>query len=181
MEKAALIYSTLGYPEASFQFSHELIRSAVLSELSAPRRQRLHLNVASSGIERVHANALEDQAGNLAHHLWQAGRAADPDKTVHFLKAAVARQALKQSAYEGALRYFQNALELLKGLPYSQDRARRELELQIDYGLALLATKRVVRTRKWATPIGALMSCARVLVMILDSFPVLFRDCGATT
>ena len=139
VEKAALIYSTLGYPEASFQFSHELIRSAVLSELSAPRRQRLHLNVVS-GIERVHANALEDQAGNLAHHLWQAGRAADPDKTVHFL-ALAARQALKQSAYEGALRYFQNALELLKGLPYSQDRARRELELQIDYGLALLATK----------------------------------------
>jgi predicted ATPase len=139
VEKAALIYSTLGYPEASFQFSHELIRSAVLSELSAPRRQRLHLNVVS-GIERVHANALEDQAGNLAHHLWQAGRAADPDKTVHFL-ALAARQALQQSAYEGALGYFQNALELLKGLPYSQDRARRELELQIDYGLALLATK----------------------------------------
>jgi predicted ATPase len=139
VEKAALIYSTLGYPEASFQFSHELIRSAVLSELSAPRRQRLHLNVVS-GIESVHANALEDQAGDLAHHLWQAGRAADPDKTVHFL-ALAAEQALKQSAYEGALRYFQNALELLKGLPYSQDRARRELELQIDYGLALLATK----------------------------------------
>jgi predicted ATPase len=139
VEKAALIYSTLGYPEASFQFSHELIRSAVLSELSAPRRQRLHLNVVS-GIERVHANALEDQAGNLAHHLWQAGGAADPDKTVHFL-ALAAQQSLKQSAYEGALRYFQNALELLKGLPYSQDRARRELELQIDYGLALLATK----------------------------------------
>ncbi len=139
VEKAGLIYSTLGYPEASFQFSHELIRNAVLNDLSAPRRQRLHLNVVS-GIERVHANALEEQAGNLAHHLWQSGRAADPDKTVHFL-ALAARQALKQSAYEGALRYFQNALELLKVLPYSQDRARRELDIQIDYGLALLATK----------------------------------------
>ena len=58
-EKAGLIYSTLGYPEASFQFSHELIRQAVLSELSAPRRQRLHLNVVE-GIERIHANTLED-------------------------------------------------------------------------------------------------------------------------
>jgi predicted ATPase len=139
VEKAGLIYSTLGYPEATFQFSHELIRSAVLSELSAPRRQRLHLNVVS-GIERVHANALEDQAANLAHHLWQAGRAADPDKTVQFL-ALAAQQALKQSAYDGALRYFQNALELLKALPYSPERARRELDIQLDYGLALLATK----------------------------------------
>ena len=139
VEKAGLIYSTLGYPEASFQFSHELIRNAVLTDLSAPRRQRLHLNVVS-GIERVHANALEDQAGNLAHHLWQAGRAADPDKTIEFLELA-AQQALKQSAYEGALRYFQNALELLKVLPYSQERVRRELDIQIAYGLALLATK----------------------------------------
>ena len=139
VEKAGLIYSTLGYPEANFQFSHELIRSAVLSDLSAPRRQRLHLNVVS-GIERVHAGALEDQAGYLAHHLSQAGRAADPDKTVHFL-ALAAQQALQQSAYEGALRYFENALELLKVLPYSQERARRELDLQLDYGLALLATK----------------------------------------
>ena len=139
VEKTGLIYSTLGYPEASFQFSHELIRNAVLSDLSAPRRQRLHLNVVS-GIERVHANALEDQAGNLAHHLWQAGRAADPDKTIHFL-ALGAQQALQQSAYEGALRYFENALELLKVLPYSQERARRELDIRIDYGLALLATK----------------------------------------
>jgi predicted ATPase len=138
-EKAGLIYSTLGYPEASFQFSHELIRNAVLSDLSAPRRQRLHLNVVK-GIESVHPNALEDQAGDLAHHLWRAGRAADADKTVRYL-ALAAQQALKQSAYEGALRYFQNALELLKELPYSQDRARSELDIQLDYGLALLATK----------------------------------------
>jgi hypothetical protein len=139
VEKAGLIYSTLGYPEASFQFSHELIRNAVLSDLSAPRRQRLHLNVVN-GIERVHADALEEQAGNLAHHLWQAGRAADPDKTVQYL-ALAAQQALKQSACEGALSYFQKALQLLKVLPNSRERARRELELQIDHGLALLATK----------------------------------------
>ncbi len=139
VEKAGLIYSTLGYPEASFQFSHELIRQAVLSDLSAPRRQRLHLNVVA-GIERIDSHTLEDRAGDLANHLWQAGRAADADKTVQYL-AIAASQALKQSAYEGALHYFQNALELLKGLPYSQDRARRELDIQIDYGVALLATK----------------------------------------
>ena len=167
VEKSGLIYSTLGYPEASFQFSHELIRNAVLNDLSAPRRQRLHLNVVS-GIERVHANALEDQAGNLAHHLWQAGRIADPDKTIRFLGLA-ARQALKQSAYEGALRYFQNALELLKVLPYSQERARRELDIQIEYGLALLATK------GWYAPeMGSTYRRAHELCQSLDDDPSLF-------
>jgi len=167
VEKSGLIYSTLGYPEASFQFSHELIRNAVLSDLSAPRRQRLHLNVVA-GIERVHSNALEDQAGNLAHHLWQAGRIADPDKTVRFL-ALAAQQALKQSAYEGALRYFQNALEMLKVLPYSQDRARRELDIQIEYGLALLATK------GWYAPeMGSTYRRAHELCQGPDDDPSLF-------
>jgi predicted ATPase len=167
LEQAGLIYSTLGYPEASFQFSHELIRNVVLGDISAPRRQRLHLNVVA-GIERVHANALEDQAGNLAHHLSQAGRAADPDKTVQFL-ALAARLALKQSAYEGALRYFQNALELLKVLPYSQERARRELDIQIDYGLALLATK------GWYAPeMGSTYRRAHELCQSLDDDLKLF-------
>ena len=167
VEKAGLIYSTLGYPEASFQFSHELIRQAVLNDLSPPRRQRLHLNVANA-IERVHGNALEDQAGDLAHHLWQAGRVADTDKTVLYL-AMAARQALKQSAYEGALRYFQNALELLKGLPYSQERARRELDIQLDYGLALLATK------GWYAPeMGNTYRRAYELCQSLDDDPRLF-------
>ena len=167
VEKAGLIYSTLGYPEVSFQFSHELIRQAVLSELSAPRRQRLHLNVVE-GIERVHANALEDHAGDLAHHLLQAGRAADADKTVQHL-AIAAQQALKQSAYEGALRYFQNALELLKGLPHTQERERRELDIQIDYGVALLATK------GWYAPeMGTAYRRARELCESLDDHVRLF-------
>jgi predicted ATPase len=167
VEKAGLIYSTLGYPEANFQFSHELIRQAVLSDLSPPRRQRLHLNVAD-GIERIHANALEDHAGDLAHHLWQAGRTADADKTILYL-AMAARQALKQSAYEGSLRYFQNALELLKDLPYSQERARRELDIQIDYGLALLATK------GWYAPeMGSTYRRAYELCQSLNDDPRLF-------
>ena len=59
-EKSGLIYSTLGYPEASFQFSHELIRHAVLSDLSAPRRQRLHLNV----VERNRARSRQCARGS---------------------------------------------------------------------------------------------------------------------
>ncbi|MGA9725227.1 MAG: AAA family ATPase, partial [Candidatus Binatus sp.] len=166
-EKAGLIYSTLGYPEASFQFSHEIIRQAVLGDLSATRRQRLHLNVAS-GIERIHANSLEERAGDLAHHLWQAGRAADGDKTVAYL-ALAARQALKQSAYEGALRYFQNALEMLKELPQSQERAHRELDVQIDYGVAILATK------GWYAPeMGSAYRRARELCQSLNDDPRLF-------
>ncbi|NIU63451.1 MAG: hypothetical protein GWN66_23075, partial [Pseudomonas stutzeri] len=71
-------------PEDRFTFAHELIRQTLLSGVSSPRRRRLHLRVAEA-MERVYAHALEEHAADLAHHLYQAGAAADPRKTVHYL------------------------------------------------------------------------------------------------
>ena len=51
-EKAGLVFSVADSPKARFEFSHELIRQAVLAALSAARRQRLHLEVADA-IERT--------------------------------------------------------------------------------------------------------------------------------
>ena len=89
-----MVFSTLQRPEAGFQFSHELVRQTVLSDLSAPRRQQIHLHIAEV-IERLYPNALKDHVIDLAHHLWQAGNAADVDKTVGYL-AKAAESALAQ-------------------------------------------------------------------------------------
>ena len=56
-EKTGLILSRLRYPDAQFKFGHELIRRAVLDNLSIARRQRLHLSVAEA-IELLYPNAL---------------------------------------------------------------------------------------------------------------------------
>src|SRR5260370_11456022 len=139
-ERTGLISSTLDHPAARFRFSHELVRQAVLEGLSPPRRQRIHLRVANA-IERLHADALESHANDLAHHLLQAGAAAtDPRRTVRFL-AMAAKREISQSAYESAIRDLQNAFELLKQLPHSKERDNRELDLLFDYGLALLAAR----------------------------------------
>ncbi len=45
--KCRLVASDAESPEARFEFSHELIRQTVLNGVSAPRRQRLHLEVAA--------------------------------------------------------------------------------------------------------------------------------------
>ena len=108
-EESGLISSGVEYPEARFQFSHELVRQAVLADLSAPRRQRINLHIADA-IERVFAGGLEDKVNDLAHHLSQAGSAADAEKTIKYLLMA-ASQARAQSAHEAAISYFQNALE----------------------------------------------------------------------
>ena len=138
-EDAGLVTSRLDYPEARFQFSHELIRRAVLSDLSAPRRQRLHLRVADA-IQRVYPNMLEDHVDDLVHHMWEAGTAAQISKTIEYLRMAYERALLK-GAYETSLRHLRNALELLKTIPPSASRESQELALQTALGGTLATTK----------------------------------------
>ena len=93
--------------EDRFVFAHELIRQTVLGELSVPRRRRLHARAAEA-LERVHASALDPQAGAIAHHLLQAGQAADPKRTFRYLCLA-GRWALETAAFEEALTHLEAA------------------------------------------------------------------------
>ena len=60
-------------------FSHELIRQTVLSDVSAVKRQRMHLRTANA-ISRLYSDDLESHAGDLAYHLSRAGRYGDRSK-----------------------------------------------------------------------------------------------------
>ena len=93
-----------------YRFAHDLIRATILAELSMPRRQRMHLRVADA-MERQHAGKLDEWAADLAHHLFSAGAAADPEKTVHYLVLA-GRRALDAAAFEEALSHFEKALAI---------------------------------------------------------------------
>jgi predicted ATPase len=138
-EKAALISSRLQYPEARFKFAHELIRRAVLDEVSVARRQRLHLNIAEA-IEALYSNAIEEHAEDLAHHFWSAGAAADPAKAILYLQMA-GEKAARSSANMEATRHFSKALQLIHSLPGTPEQLRQELLLQTALGTALIATK----------------------------------------
>ena len=121
-ERAHLITSTADGPEARFIFAHELIRQTLASGLSLPRRQRRHLRVAEA-MERLYARTLEEHAADLAHHLYQAGSAADPEKTVRYL-ALAGDQAIEAAAFEDALRHYDDALSLQ---PADDQRGRADL------------------------------------------------------
>ncbi len=138
-ERAGLISSVLLGREARFNFSHELIRQTIVSGLSPARRQRLHLRVADA-IERVYPNTLEDQANELAHHLVQAGAAADVDRTVRYLSMAAKRTRLQGALTEtGAL--YRQALALLETTPETLERDQLELGLRLALGAVLMATR----------------------------------------
>ncbi len=93
-----------------YGFVHELIRTTLVNALSLPRRQRLHLKIADA-VERLRAASLESHASMLAHHLYQAGAAADAERTARAL-ALAGRRALAAGAFEEALETFDNLLGL---------------------------------------------------------------------
>jgi class 3 adenylate cyclase/tetratricopeptide (TPR) repeat protein len=121
-ERAHLITSTADGPEARFTFAHELIRQTLVSGLSLPRRQRRHLRVAEA-MEQLYARTLEEYTTDLAHHFYQAGAAADAEKTVRYL-ALAGDQATEAAAFEDALRHYDDALSLQ---PADDQRGRADL------------------------------------------------------
>jgi class 3 adenylate cyclase/tetratricopeptide (TPR) repeat protein len=133
--RARLLSSNEDAFQARFTFSHELIRQTLLTGLSLPRRQRLHLRVAEA-IERVHARNLDAHIADLAHHLYQAGAAADPEKGARYLTLAGDR-AMEGAGFEDALRAYERAGSLV---PDGDARGRADLDVK--HGFALRALNR---------------------------------------
>ena len=128
-QRARLVTSSEDAFQPKFTFAHELIRQTLLTGLSLPRRQRLHLRVADA-IERVYERKVEEHTADLAHHLYQAGAAADPAKTVRYLTLAGDR-AMESAAFEDALRAYERTLSLQQ-----DDDKRGTAELLIKLGFA---------------------------------------------
>jgi tetratricopeptide (TPR) repeat protein len=112
-ERAHLVMAESGGRDPRYSFVHELVRHTLSESLSLPRRQRIHARVGDA-IERVFAANLEVHASQLAHHLYQAGAAADAEKTTKYLVLA-ARQARDAAGHEDAVVHLDNALSLWEG------------------------------------------------------------------
>jgi class 3 adenylate cyclase len=95
----------------TYRIAHDLIRQRVLAPLPLPRQQAYHLAVADT-LERVYGKSAIDHAGEIAHHLYQAGTAADALRAATFLLQA-AKNALHVGAFEEVLRQVDSALALM--------------------------------------------------------------------
>ncbi len=133
-ERSGLIVTADGNFHLRFRFSHELIRQAVLSSLSAPRRRQLHLQIAGA-IERAcraasdsaGADSVDNHVADLAYHYSRGG---NPAKAAEYCLRAVRQLAYVGSNAE-ALAQFESGLELLQQLADDDLRAKLELDLRI--------------------------------------------------
>jgi len=109
-----------------YDFSHDVLRDAAYGSIEPARRRLFHRRVARA-LESVHAGDTGPVGGRLAQHYEQGGeigRAVDAYRNA-------AQEAVRVFSHEDAVKLLDRALSLLEHLPASEERERRELELQL--------------------------------------------------
>jgi DNA-binding winged helix-turn-helix (wHTH) protein/tetratricopeptide (TPR) repeat protein len=110
-----------------FEFMHALIRETLYSELSSPRRAKLHRRVADA-IERFAQNLPNPPVAELAYHFSQAASIGAADKAIDYATRAGDR-AVDGLAHEDAARLFDVALHSLEFMPAGPDTERLRVDL----------------------------------------------------
>jgi hypothetical protein len=94
-----------------FSFAHALINHTLYDRLGATRRARMHRRVADA-LEQLFGEDPGERLPELANHFYRAVVASDRNKAVDYARRAGER-ALMQLAPDEAVRWFNQALELL--------------------------------------------------------------------
>jgi DNA-binding CsgD family transcriptional regulator/tetratricopeptide (TPR) repeat protein len=120
----------------TYRFSHAFFQQTLYDEILAPRRIRLHQQIARV-VEEVHARRLDEHAAELAEHYAFSSDAHDLAKAVSYAELA-ARRAGEVFAYGEAARQLERAL-VVQDLVDPEDQAKR-CDLLLALGEALLPT-----------------------------------------
>ena len=118
----------------SYRFTHAFFRQTLYEEMLAPRRLRLHQQVARA-LESRYGTRLEEHAAELAEHFAQSTDAADLSKAVHYSELA-ARRSIAVYAYGEAVRLLEQALAV-HDVVDPDDREQR-CDLLLELGRALM-------------------------------------------
>jgi predicted ATPase len=134
--RSELVFCRGTPPEAIYSFKHALVQDAAYESLLKSRRHQLHARIAAVLEERF-PETVATEPEVLAHHLSQAGLHGS---AVEFWRKA-GEIAFRRSANVEAIAHFARALEALATLPQSRERSERELGLQTELAVPLMATK----------------------------------------
>jgi predicted ATPase len=126
---AELLYVRGIAPDSTYQFKHALIRDAAYEALLKSRRKELHRRVARTINERF-ATFKESHPEVLARHWAEAG---EIEPAISAWQKAGER-AVAQRAFREAEQHYRDALTMLLALPESNERASRELTMQLALG-----------------------------------------------
>jgi class 3 adenylate cyclase/predicted ATPase len=132
---ARLIYHHGAPPHGSFRFKHALVQDAAYSTLLRGQKEQLHTRIVRV-LEQRYPELAEEQPEILAHHFTQAGLA----QQAAGYGLAAGRRAAGRSANSEAISHYTRALDVLATMPATKERARLELDIQVELGVPLIAT-----------------------------------------
>ena len=144
--RVSLIEELKGGREARFRFTHAFFRQTLYEEMIAPRRLRMHNEVAKA-LEQHYAGRLEEHAAELAEHFSHSSTEEDLRKAIEYGKLAAARSAAVY-AYGESARHLQQALEVQEVLDPKDGEGRLELLGQL--GTILLSAGESERVKEVA-------------------------------
>ncbi len=134
LQSKEFLYEQPAFPEVEYLFKHALTQEVAYNSVLHERRKALHEQTAKA-VESLYSANLDDHYSELAHHYSRSG---NTEKAVQYLGLA-GQQAVQRSAYMEATSHLTLALDLLKTLPDTRERAQQELTLRIALGVSLIA------------------------------------------
>jgi class 3 adenylate cyclase/predicted ATPase len=141
LQLGEFIYEQPAVGEIEYSFKHALTQEVAYNSVLIERRKLLHERIGAR-LETLHASSLEDHLAELAHHY---RRSDNVEKAVEYLGRA-GKQAIGRSALQEAVDFLRSAIELLRRLPHTEERDRRELDLQMSLGESITVL------RSWSAP-----------------------------
>jgi class 3 adenylate cyclase/predicted ATPase len=136
LQRKEFLHEQAAFPEPDYVFKHALTQDVAYHSMLLERRKVLHEQTARA-IEQLYPDRLEEHYSELAHHY---RRSNNTEKAIEYLQKA-GQQAVQRSANAEAVSHLTAALELLKSLPDTLERARRELTLLIALGVPLTSVQ----------------------------------------
>jgi predicted ATPase len=141
-EQARILKGPSGRRDITWRFEHQLTCHTLTAAMPQLRRQQLHLRVANA-MAKLDQKSRVYTAG-IAHHLYCAGRLADPVRTARALTAA-GESAHAMYATEEAVQHYRRALEVLQDTS-DEDRVKLSVEETLADLLALLGDRAAALT-----------------------------------
>jgi predicted ATPase/class 3 adenylate cyclase len=136
LQLAEFIYEQPAAGDIEYTFKHALTQEVAYGSVLAERRRALHVRIGVA-LEALHTERLDDRVEQLAYHFTHGGNA---QKALEYLERA-GHRAEERSANLEAVSHFSAALELLRAMPHSPQRAERELALLLALGPPTNVTK----------------------------------------
>ncbi len=135
LQHKEFLYEQPAFPDVEYMFKHALTQEVAYGTVLHEQRKSLHEQTAQV-MERLYHGRLEEHFSDLAYHY---SRSENTQKAVEYLHKA-GQQAVQRSANAEAITHLSTALELLKSLPVSRERAHQELTLLLTLSSPLLTT-----------------------------------------